>query len=159
MRARRSLAAILIIGTWAVATGGARADAVLYDQAGLIQGQQSFVQSFDITSPGTLTVSLSSIPWLDTIADLTCFLTTSSGLVGGSMTSGIETVNVEPGMIYAHWFGDAAGVFGVGAYGLKVEFQPNSAAVPLPASLVLLISGLGILFGWQIRGEPGREAA
>ena len=156
MRNRGLAAAILILGVSVFSMSAAQASVVLYDQAGLIQGQQSFVQSFDVTTAGTLTVSLSSIPWLDAISGLSCFLTTSSGLLGSSMSSGTESLSVGPGMIYAHWFGDAAGAFGVGAYGLKIQFQAAGTAVPLPTALVLMLSGLGILFGWQGRNEPAR---
>jgi len=135
--------------------GSAHAGTVLYDNAGFIEGEQSFVQSFDITTPGTLTVTLSNIPWMDTIADLNCFLTTSKGLMGpATMSSGSESINVRPGMIYAHWYGDADGRFGIGVYGLKITFEPNGTVpVGLPKSLILLLSGLGLLFGWQRRGD------
>jgi len=135
----------------------ASADSVLYDSAGFIQGQQSFVQSFDITTQGTLTVTLSSIPWMDAISGLNAFLTTSSGLVGpASMTSGSETIDIQPGMIYAHWFGDANGAYGAGVYGLKIMFEAGGGGgttVALPTSLVLMLSGLGLLFGWRRRED------
>jgi len=147
--------AVLSVAAWLMLIPGARADSVLYNEAGFIEGQQSFVQSFDIASAGTLTITLSNIPWLDTISGLNCFLTTSSGLVGSTMAPGTESINVEPGMIYAHWFGDAAGAYGIGVYGLDIKFQPNGvAAVPLPASLILLLSGMGIVFGWQRSERP-----
>ncbi len=141
--------------------GSARADTVLYNNAGFIEGQQSFVQSFNITTPGTLTVTLSNIPWMDTIADLNCFLTTSKGLMGpAAMSSGSESINVRPGMIYAHWYGDADGRFGIGVYGLKISFEPNGTMpVGLPKSLILMLSGLGLLFGWQRRAAPTMAAA
>jgi hypothetical protein len=129
----------------------ARADTVLYSSAGFIQGSQSFVQSFDITTPGTLTISLANVPWLDTIADLNCFLTTASGALGGWQNNGNESMRVAPGMIYAHWFGDANGRYQVGAYTLKVMFQPGAAPVPLPSSLVLLLSVLGLAVAWRWR--------
>jgi hypothetical protein len=139
------------IGGWMLPVG-AQADTVLYNSAGFIQGQQSFVQSFDITTAGTLTVTLSNIPWLDTIADLNGFLSTANGVLGKPMGVGTESISVQPGMIYAHWFGDADGTYGVGVYGVKVMFQPNGMpAVALPRSLLLLLSGLGVLFGWQRR--------
>jgi hypothetical protein len=128
-----------------------RAATVLYDSSGFIQGQQSFVQGFDLTSAGTVTVTLSNIPWLDTIAGLDCFLSTANGAVGTSMGPGTESFTVGPGMVYAHWFGDANGAFGLGVYGLNIVFQPTGTPVPLPASLVLLLSGLGLLWGWQRR--------
>ena len=136
---------------WALPFSFASADTVLYDSSGFIQGQQSFVQSFDITTAGTLTVSLSDIPWLDTVSNLNFFLTTASGTVGASMGAGTESMSVGPGMVYAHWYGDAAGTFGVGVYGIKLMFQPGGTPVPLPGTLVLLLSGLGLLFGMQYR--------
>jgi hypothetical protein len=140
------------IVAWALPFSSASADTVLYDSSGFIQGQQSFVQSFDITTAGTLTVSLADIPWLDTISNLNFFLTTATGTVGASMGAGTESVGLGPGMVYAHWFGDAAGTFGVGAYGIKLMFQPTGATpVPLPGALILLLSGLGLLFGMRYR--------
>ena len=142
---------MIAIGAWIVPLQ-ANADTVLYDSAGFVQGQQSFVHAFDITAPGTLTITLSNIPWLDTIADLHCFLSTASGVLGPSMGAGTESLQVGPGMIYAHWFGDANGPYGLGVYGVKIMFQPSGvAAVPLPISLVFLLSGLGVLLGWQRR--------
>jgi hypothetical protein len=144
--------ALLGIAAWALPFSSASADTVLYDSSGFIQGQQSFVQSFDITTAGTLTVSLSDIPWLDTISNLNFFLTTTTGTVGASMGAGTESMSVEPGMLYAHWFGDAAGTYGVGVYGIKLMFQPSGVnPVPLPGALILLLSGLAGLFGMRYR--------
>jgi hypothetical protein len=125
----------------------ARADTVLYGNAGFIEGSQSFVQSLDITQAGTLTISLSNVPWLDTISDLSFVVTTASKTVGGWETGGTESVQVAPGTVYAHWFGDADGKYGVGAFSVKITFQPGTvSAVPLPGSLALLLSGLGLAF-------------
>jgi len=150
--------AVLLCGA-VLLSPSARAGTVLYDSAGFIQGQQSFVQSFDITTPGTITITLSNIPWLDTISDLTCFLSTSSGALGTAIGVGTETISVGPGMIYAHWFGDAAGSYGVGVYGLNIDFQPTATPVPLPRSLIFLLSGLGLLWGWQQRSTRHEAAA
>jgi hypothetical protein len=125
----------------------------MYDGAGFIQGQQSFVESFDITTPGTLTVSLSNVPWLDTISDLNLFVSTPSGVLGPTMGAGTESINVDPGMIYVHWFGDATGPYDLGVYGLKVTFQSSVSPVPLPMSGLLLLSGLMMLLLWKRRRE------
>ena len=74
----------------------------------------------------------------------------------GSTLSGAssESVSVAPGVYYAHWFGNAQGNFNEGVLGVNIQFQPNTT-VPLPASLLLMLSGIGILFGWQLRRTPG----
>jgi hypothetical protein len=147
-------ATIVVIGAWALPLRAVHADSVLYNSAGFIQGKQSFVQSFDITTPGTLTITLSNIPWLDTIADLNCFLTTAGGVIGKSMGVGTESIFVGSGVIYAHWFGDASGTYNLGVYGLNIVFTPSVSQVGLPGSLILLLSGLGVLLGWQRRQIP-----
>lgn len=144
-------APLLVLGAWLMPFSSARADAVLYDSASFVQGQQSFVQQMNISTPGTLTITLTSVPWLDIVADLTGFLTTSSGVVGSTMTSGSETFSVGAGTIYAHWFGESQGPYNLGVLGVKIVFTPNATPVPLPMSWLLLLSGLGVLFGWQRR--------
>jgi hypothetical protein len=155
MKSRHVFAILsLALGVAALPIADARAD-TLYDSATFVQGQQSFVQTFNITTPGTLTVTLTDIPWLDTVSNLTGFLTTTKGLVGSTFSGGSESYNVGAGTVYAHWFGEANGAFDIGVLGVKIVFQPNNVtAVPIPASLLLLLSGLGILFGWQHRSTP-----
>jgi hypothetical protein len=156
MNLRRFLpASILLLATWAIPAGAARADTVMYDGISIFSGQQSFTESFNLATPGVLTVSLSNIPWLDTVSNLSAFLSTASGEVGTTIGAGTESVNVGAGTYYAHWFGDAAGTYNLGVVGLKIDFQPGSVtAVALPTSFILLLSGLGLLFGWQSRRAP-----
>jgi hypothetical protein len=150
MQLRNFLAAMVLVFCAGFAPLSS-ADTVLYDNAGFVQGSQSFVDSFTITTPGTLTISLADVPWLDTLSNLNLFLTTVSGPMGTSMGSGTESIQVEPGTFYAHWFGDANGQYKVGVYSLEITFQPQMSAVPLPGSLILLLSALGLVFAWQTR--------
>jgi hypothetical protein len=148
--------ALLALSVWLTPFAASRADTVLYDASSFVEGQQSFTQSFNVSGPGTLTVSITDIAWLDIVADLNCFLSTASGLInpaanGNGYGSGSESFNVGSGPIYAHWFGSAQGIYDLGVIGVKITFQPAGIPVPLPASLVLLLSGLGVLFGWQRR--------
>jgi hypothetical protein len=152
MQLRHFLAPIsLLLCAAFVPTGSVRADTVLYNNAGFIQGSQSFVDSFNITTPGTLTVSLADVPWLDPISNLNLFLSTASGVLGTSMGAGTESMQVQPGTIYAHWFGDADGQYQIGVYSLEIQFQPQGSTVPLPGALVLLLSGIFVIFARQWR--------
>jgi hypothetical protein len=117
---------------------------VLTDAVGFIRGTQIFTDTFDINTPGVLTVNLSAIPWLDTLQDLICFVSSpGGGVLRGTFNGNAESIKVLPGEISVNWYGTAAGNFGVGAYGLQVDFQP----VPTPAALPLLLSGLGVVWG------------
>jgi PEP-CTERM motif len=137
---------------WAMSLQTAGAETVLYNGTSVIQGRQAYVQSFNVTTPGTLTFSVSEIPWLDVVTDLNCFVSTSKGVVGSVMdTAGSETLNIGSGTFYAHWFGDAQGAYGAGVLGVKIQFQPAGPVVPLPSSLILMLSGLGLLGAWQWR--------
>jgi hypothetical protein len=152
MKSQQFLAASLLL--LAVAgIGSARAESALYDSAVVVDGQQGFVQSLDITTSGTLTFSISNIPWLDVVSGLTSFLSTPTGVVGTTLDgAGSESIQVGPGIYYAHWFGDAQGTFNEGVLGVNIEFQPNgTTAVPAPASVLLMLSGLGVLLGWSRR--------
>jgi hypothetical protein len=154
---------LLALSIWLTPFAASRADTVLYDAGSFVEGQQSFTQSFNISGPGTLTVSITDIAWLDIVSDLNCFLSTASGLInpaanGSGGDNGSETFSVGSGPIYAHWFGSAQGIYDLGVIGVKITFQPAGIPVPLPASLVLLMSGLGVLFGWQRRAMPAAVA-
>jgi hypothetical protein len=151
---------LLVFAAWALPSGAVRADTVLYDGISLFQGQQAFTDSFTLATPGTLTLTLSDIPFLDQVSDLTGFLSTSSGVVGTTMGAGSESLSVGAGTYSAHWFGDAQGTYNMGVVGLLIAFQPsNVTPVSLPTSLVLMLSGLGVLFGWQRRKDPIAAAA
>ena len=149
---------ILALAASALPAGAARASSVIYSDANFVQGQQSFVQSFNISTPGTLTITLSNIPWLDAVSDLSGFLTTTSGVIGQEF-NGSESVSVGAGTVYAHWFGDAQGAGDIGVVGINVVFQPsNVTAVPIPASIILLLSGLIIAFIPQRRSAAAASA-
>lgn len=147
-------AAILLCA--AVQAGKARADSIVYDSVNFIQGSQSFVDTFNITAPGTLTVTLTDVPWLDAISNQSFFLTSASGALGSPMSGGTESMQIGAGTFYAHWFGQADGQFQLGVFALQISFHPDVGAVPLPGSLILLLSGLVLMFGWR---RWGRTAA
>jgi hypothetical protein len=142
---------LLTLGVGVLPLAADRADMVMYDQSNFVSGQQAFTQTLNITTPGTLTLTLSGVPWLDAVTDMNGFLTTASGLIaavdqgGGGTFSGSETFNVGAGTFYAHWFGDAQGSNDLGVLCAKIVFTPNAPAVALPASWLLLLSGLVVM--------------
>jgi hypothetical protein len=164
VRSKYLLTAI-ILGFWLYALPMARAsaDTVLYDGAGFLQGTESFAQTFNLTAPGTLTVTLSNIAWPQQLASLNFLLSSANGMMGPEMGTGTYTFAVVAGgNVFAQWFGTAQGPLNTGVYSLKIDFQPQAGGmpVPLPASVVLLLSGLALLW-WQRRTrktEIGAEA-
>jgi hypothetical protein len=142
---------VCLLGASAART--AAASEVLYDSSGFLSGQQSFVQSFNITGPGTLTVTLGNVDWPQQLASLDMVLSSGSGgLLGPEMGAGTDSFHVNGGLVYAQWFGTAQGPLDTGLYSLNVQFLPSALPVPLPASIALLLSGLGLL-AWQRRGQ------
>jgi hypothetical protein len=118
----------------------------LLDTVGFIRGTQVFSDAINVPFAGTLTVTLSDIPWLDALQNLNCFLSTpGGGILGGSQNGGFDSVNVQPGTVYVNWYGEAEGSLNLGAFSLAVELQPQIPPVPLPPAAVLMLSGLAAL--------------
>lgn len=141
-----------VIGAGVLAIGSAGASEVLYDGAGFIRGQQSGMESFNVSGPGTLTVELTNVAWPVALMNLNATVSSPAlGLLGPEMGTGVQSYVVSSGgEIFAQWFGTAQGPLDAGVYAMKIEFTPNGIPVPLPASIALLISGLALL-GWQRR--------
>ena len=136
--------ALLALGIWLTPFAASRADTVLYDASSFVEGQQSFTQSFNISGPGTLTVSITDIAWLDIVSDLNCFLSTASGLINPAANGGgSETFSVGSGPIYAHWFGNAQGIYDLGVIGVKITFQPAGIAGSAAGFIGVAAVGIG----------------
>lgn len=147
-------ATIIAFGSAILPLAAARADTVLYDSAGFLRGTQSFSQTFNLTAPGTLTVTLSNIAWPATLASLNLTMTSANGEMGQEMGAGTSSFAVVAGGdVFAQWFGTAQGALNAGVYGLKIEFAPSASVVPLPASIVLLFSGLALMMLWHRRRD------
>jgi len=152
----RELITIALVGlaAWAMPSSPALADTVLYDGSAFMRGTQSFSDTFNLTAPGTLTVTLTNVAWPQQLASLNFLLSTDNGMMGPEMGAGTYSYNIAAGgNVFAQWFGTAQGPLNAGVYALKIDFQPQGGtAVPLPASVVLLLSGLASLL-WQGRAK------
>jgi hypothetical protein len=148
------IAAILLISACILPLAPASADTVLYDGSGFLTGTESFSQSFNLTAPGTLTVTLSNVAWPQKLASLNLLVSSDNGMMGPEMSAGTQSFAIAAGgNVYAQWFGTAQGPLNAGVYSLKIDFQPlGGVPVPLPASVVLLLSGLAFLL-WHRRAR------
>ncbi len=158
----RQLTAVLIValGAAILPLAAARADSAPYDDsviyagAGFMRGTQSFADTFNLQSAGTLTVTLSDVAWPVPLASLNLVLNSSDGILGPVMGgNSTSTFNIAAGGdVTAHLFGTAQGPLDAGVYSMIISFQPSATTVPLPTSVVLLLSGLGLLL-WQRRAR------
>jgi hypothetical protein len=147
----------MAMGALALCLGSApraHAGEVLFDGVGFMQGTQSFSDSFNLPSPGTLTVTLANVAWPQELASLNMLLTSANGPMGSEMGVGTSTFDVAAGNVTAQWFGTAQGPLNTGVYSMQIQFQPtdggSGSPVPLPTSIALFLSGLGLLI-WQRR--------
>ncbi len=151
------LAAVSALAFCSVGSSPASAE-MLYDGSGFLRGTQSFSDSFYLSSPGTLTVSLTNVAWPQQLSSLKLLVDSTSGMLksgDASISPFSSSFSVSAGDVFAQWFGTAQGTLDTGVYSLNISFQPAGSPVPLPTSIALFLSGLG-LFLWQrrIRPEP-----
>ena len=148
----RGVFAVLMsaLAFWSLGANLAHAGEVIYDGSGFLRGTQSFADSFSVPTSGRLTVTLGNIAFPQKLANLDLLMTSASGLLGPEMVgSGTAMFDVTAGNVMAQWFGTAQGPLNTGMYSLHIDFQAGSP-VPLPTSIALFLSGLGLLF-WQRR--------
>jgi len=131
----------------------AEASQVLYDGVGFFQGSQSFEDTFSVSGPGTLSLTLTDFGWPMPLANLEMTVGTVQGLLGPEVGAGVVSYQIGgPSTISAQWFGTAVGPLDTGLVGLEVQWSPSSGSgattVPLPTSVGLLLSGLTLL-AWR----------
>jgi hypothetical protein len=142
---RTTLALLLIAGLSAAPR--AQADPILVSQTSMISGTFSGVYTFSTTQAGTLNLRLENIAWPERLAALSCNLYDGQTLLGSLATTGELQIEVAgAGTYFSHLFAQAAGALDLGLFSLNVTFHPSVSAVPLPATIWLLLSVLG-LFG------------
>jgi hypothetical protein len=111
----------------------------------MITGTDSIVLPFVISGGmpgGTVSVTLSDLGWPGAMSALSFAASTSTSLLAQLAAPGSLTFDIGgSGTYFATVFGVADPNFGSGLYSLNLSYSP----VPLPASALLLLSGLAML--------------
>jgi hypothetical protein len=159
MNIRVRLASAAALAICAALAGQARADTVLVAESGLIIGSQASDLSFIAPAAGTIDVRLTDLTWPSPLSSLVFSATSADSVLESIKGPGEVSFSVSSaGAYYAHLIGRAGGILGLGAYSLCMTFQPLASAVPLPAGLWLLLSGLAI-GAVVLRSRRGRDAS
>ena len=125
----------------------ARADMMLLSNTTMVTGTQSSVMSFSAPGDGYITATLQNLPWQKSLDALSFQATSGADVLSswsGKDATKTETFQVTAGNYFAHIVATTADEFDVGLYSLSLTFTPN--AVPLPASSLLLLTGIFGLF-------------
>jgi hypothetical protein len=140
-----------------------RAESVLLSDTTLVSGSQSTVFSFQAPGPGTLSVELTDIDWPQTLSSLSFMATSGSQVLAswsdpGSQSGASLSFQVTGGRYFADVLATAGGPLDLGLYSLAIQFKPAVSPVALPASGVLLLTGLVLMVAVR-RVAHARRAA
>ena len=107
----------------------------------MIKGTDGVLLPFEVTAPGTLTVTLTDLGWPGSFSTLSFAALTSTSLLQELSGPGTLTFQLSgAGKYFAPVYGVTDPAFGIGIYSLNLSYAP----VPLPAAPLLLISGLAL---------------
>ncbi len=150
IRPVRQIALALVAGAAALPAGAATVKMI--DASYTVgPGAGPQISTLAFSGAGTLTISLTDIPWPQSLASIAFQLDDSQGRATGVMDSfGQETIAISgPTTLFALSDGTPRPLpnlpFGYGSYGLEVDFTPATVeppTVPLPQTALLLASGL-----------------
>jgi hypothetical protein len=141
----------------------ALADTMLLSDTTLVKGTSSATFSFAAPGAGTVTATVSNLPWPSSLKTLDFQATTASNTISSwsaldSNQTGTESFAVSQGTYFAHIMAVAQGDLDLGLYSLNLTFSPN--VVPLPTSNWMLLTGILVLFGLtRVMGMFGRFEA
>jgi hypothetical protein len=104
------------------------------------------IESLNITSPGTLTVTLGDLGWPKMLSSLSFAVTNATSVLAQMTGVGSLVYDVtSPGAFFAAVYAQPDASVGTGLYHINVDFSPAAPPpppVPLPASVWMLLSGV-----------------
>ncbi|HKT73930.1 MAG TPA: hypothetical protein VJQ47_13645 [Steroidobacteraceae bacterium] len=156
------VAAVAAVGLLAlVGAPRAEADMVLTQQTNMVIGSLSEDFGFTPQSAGTVVATLTPLNWpsSDALSSLNFVATTTSSVIASFSALNTPSVSfdVTPGVSYfAHVLGNANPDLNTGLFSYTLAFTPS--AVPLSASLVLLILGILTVGAACVFGPFSRES-
>lgn len=107
----------------------------------LIKGTDAFLLPFEVSGPGTVSVTLTDLGWPGSFSTLSFAALSSTTLLAQLTAPGTLTFQLTgAGKYFAAVYGVADPAFGVGLYSLNLSYAP----VPLPAAPLLFVSGLAL---------------
>lgn len=119
---------------------GQELSAVVCSSQRTVVGSDFSIFSFEIQTAGEYEISLSDLMWPSgTLASLSLLLTTSTETVLELTTAGSMMFFASAGTYFAQISAATSMSDPIGLYGLRVE---NVAPIPLPSTVLLLLSGL-----------------
>ena len=118
---------------------GAELSAVVCSSQRTVVNDDFAIFRFDVTTPGEYEISLTDLMWPSgTLSSLSLLLTTSTSTVAELPSSGSMMFFASAGTYFAQVSAVATTMDPIGLYSIRVE---NLAPIPLPSTVLLLISG------------------
>jgi len=139
-----------------VSTHISQADTVIYEDAQLVSGDSKtyvgyFNQSLDLTQAGSYQASLSDFEFPSRFDMFGLTISSSTQKMGEVWNSGSFSFNADPGEYFLGLFYKTDATLNLGMYGVNLSYrgQPGASAVPLPAALWLMLTGLMAIAGYR----------
>lgn len=143
----------------ALGLGTAHAESVLLTDTSLVSGSESSVFSFETPGAGTVSVQLTNLDWPQPLYSLSFLAATPTHVMASWADPGSPTgVNLtfqvpSGGRYFADVMAQAGGSLDLGVYSMCIKFTPSTPTVALPASGVLLLTGILAMLALRARAR------